>query len=574
MGRKVHRKGEALSQKPASSRAWAESRWLLPPWLAAAVTLSAFGLYLILLSYSYMIDYDFYVWVEGAKTLRQEGIGAVGKVYKEPLLSLLLNLVAPIFGGDYEWAGKAISLLSGSIAIGLLFLLAYELFGSRLLALLAALLVAVHPQILYYNTHPFSEALYLCLIMLAMLSFWRAYHGGSLPVAVASGVVLGLAFLTRIPGIATVLTLLLLTFATLAAGRFQSRPAMVRCAAVALGFLLLAGPYWISIHSHTGQWRLSNKVDPNVLIREAYSAHDPAQKVENYERLLYGADRAAVPEESGLFTSLLHRPLPVLKAYRHQLFLGLQLAHFVFPLALAVLGLIALMRLATGGDEARRRGIVYLSMLAPFFAYPLGHVELRYMAPLIPVFVLLALEGIRWVGSYLPRLFRQERREAVTKQVGLALFGMAAIVIPTWSGGELATYLQRTPWSEPIELKQAGLWLKTHTAPDAVIMARKPMTAFYAERSWVPLPYTDYEGLLRSLRVGRISYLVMDEIFAGRLRPQLRFLLYEPDRIRSLTELVPVHVLNEQRGRAVIIYQVIRERLPSSPSDDGTFPPR
>ncbi|MDD5559208.1 glycosyltransferase family 39 protein [Candidatus Methylomirabilis sp.] len=574
MDRKVHRNGIAPPQKPTGGSAWAASRWLLPPWLAAAVTLSAFGLYLLFLSYSYMIDYDFYVWVEGAKTLRQEGIGAVGKVYKEPLLSLLLNLVAPIFGGNYEGAGKAISLLSGSIAIGLVFLLAYELFGSRLLALLAALLVAVHPQIIYYSTHPFSEALYLCLIMLAMLCFWRAHQGGSLPVAVASGVVLGLAFLTRIPGIATVLTLLLLSFATLAAGRFQSRPAMARCAAVTLGFLLLAGPYWISIHSHTGQWRLSNKVDPNVLIREAYSAYDPAQKVENYERLLYGADRAAVPEESGLFTSFLRHPLPMLTAYRHQLFLGLQLAHFVFPLALVVLGLIVLMCLAWGGDEARKRGIVYLSMLAPFFAYPLGHVELRYMAPLIPVFVLLALEGTRWAGSYLPKLLRQERTEAMVKRAGLALSVTAAVVILAWSGRELAAYLQRTPWSEPIELQQAGLWLKTHTAPDAVIMARKPMPAFYAERSWVPLPYTDYEGLLRSLREQRVSFLVMDEIFAGRLRPQLRFLLYEPDRIRALTELVPVHVLSEQQGRAVIIYQVIQERLPSSPSDDGTFPPR
>ncbi len=146
---------------------------------------------------------------------------------------------------------------------------------------------------------------------------------------------------------------------------------------------------------------------------------------------------------------------------------------------------------------------------------------------------------------------------------------------------ELTAYFQCTPWSEPIELKQAGLWLKAHAAPDAFIMACKPMTAFYADRSWVSLPYMDYEGLLRSLREQRVSFLVMDEIFAGRLPaarggggPQFRFLLYEPDRIRALTELVPVHVLNEQRGRAVIIYQVIRERLPSSPSEDGTFPPR
>lgn len=565
MGRKVHRKGEALSHKPAGSRTRSASHRLLSPGVtAAAAALVAFGLYLALFRFSYMIDYDFYVWVEGAKTLRQEGIGAVGKVYKEPLLSLLLNLVAPIFGGDYEWAGKAISLLSGSIAIGLLLLLAYELFGSRLLALLTALLVAVHPQTLYYSTHPFSEALYLCLILAALLSFRKVYQGGSILLAAICGMILGLAFLTRIPGIATVLTLLLLTFAALAAGRFRSRPAIARFAAVAMGFLLLAGPYWVSIHHHTGHWRLSNKVDPNVLIREAYSAHDPAQKVENYERLLYGRDGAAAPEQSGLFTSLLHQPLPVLKAYRHQFYLGLQLAHFVFPLALVGLGLIALVRLAMGGDDARSRGIIYLSMLAPFFAYPLGHVELRYMAPLIPVFVLLAVEGTRWAISYLPRLFRQERTEAMVKRASLGLAVMATVVILAWSGRELAAYLQRTPWSEPIELKQAGLWLKARAAPDAVIMARKPMTAFYAARPWVPLPYIDYEGLLRSLREQRASFLVMDEIFAGRLRPQLRFLLYEPDRIRALTELVPVHVLNEQRGRAVIIYQVVQERLPNS----------
>lgn len=550
-----------------ATREWAASPWLQPRRLAVAVTLAAFGISLFFLRFSYMIDYDFYVWIQGAKTLRREGVGALGKVYKEPLLSFLLNLTAPIFGGDYEQAGKAISVCFGSLAIGLLFLLAHGLFGSRLLAACAALLVALHPQIIYYNSHPFSEALYLCLIMLAFLLFWRAQRAGGVAPAVASGLALGLAFLTRIPGIASALVLFALSLAALTVNRFRPASAVLKFLALVLGFLLVAGPFWLSIRYHKGEWRLSNKVDPNVLIREAYSAHDPAQKVENYERLLYGSEKPAVQAEPGLFTSLVRRPLPLLAGYRHQLFLGLVLAHWTFPLILVALGLIAVAISARAQPEARMRGVVYLSLLAPLFAYPLGHVERRYMVPLIPVFVLLALEGARWAAAPLTRVIRLRSGRAAAQRLSLGLAaGAAVLIILVWSGGELLAATRRTPWSEPIELKHAGLWLKAHTPPDAVIMARKPMPAFYAERPWVALPYTDYDGLLRSLRERQVSYLLMDETFAGRLRPQLRFLLYEPERIKRLTELVPVHVYNERRGRAVIIYRVNQDRLPGPSS--------
>jgi len=567
MGRRAVAKPVAPSVSRVAALELAASPWLQPRCLAVASTLAALGVSLLFLRFSYMIDYDFYVWIQGAKALQREGLGALGQVYKEPLLSFLLNLTAPIFGGDYEQAGKAISVCFGSLAIGLLFLLAYELFGSRLLAACSALLVALHPQIIYYNTHPFSEALYLSLIMLAFLLFWRAPRGGGVARAAAAGLALGLAFLTRIPGIASALALFAFSLAVLTVNRFRPASAVLRFSALALGFLLVAGPFWLSIRYHKGEWRLSNKVGPNLLIREVYSAHDPGQKVEDYERLLYGSDNTSRPKESGLLTSLVRRPLPVLAAYRHQLFLGLVLAHWVFPLVLVTLGLIAVAISARAQPEARMRGVVYLSLLAPLFAYPLGHVERRYMVPLIPVFVLLALEGARWAAAPLTRVIRLRSGGAAAQRLGLGLAaGAAALIILAWSGEELLAATRRTPWNEPIELKQAGLWLKAHAPPDAVIMARKPMTAFYADRPWVALPYTDYGGLLRSLREQRVSHLVMDEIFAGRLRPQLRFLLYEPERIKRLTELVPVHVVNERRGRAVIIYQVNRDRLPAPSS--------
>ena len=554
------------SAKPVPAVVWSGHLWRRPWILASTLALLALTLNLLWLKTSYMIDYDFYVWVQGAKRLQEDGIWAAGNVYKEPLLSLLLNLVRPATGGDYEQAGKVISAGFGGLAIGLFFLLAHELFGSRVLAALAAILLAVHPQVIYYNTHPFSEALYLCLILLSLFCFCRAHRGGSLVAAVGAGLALGLAFLTRIPGIASALALFGLVLVGLVVNRLRPPSAVLRFVALALGFLFLAGPYWVSIRHHKGEWRLSNKVDPNLLIREAYSAQDPAQKVENYERLLYGQEkeRASAPKESGLVTSFLQRPLPVLAAYGHQFSLGLVMAHWVFPLFLVALGLVALAISAMAQQDARVRGVVYLSLLAPFFAYPLGHVELRYMLPLIPAFILLALEGARWVASAANRLIPMPAKGETKRHISLVLCAAAAaIIVVAWSSRELVGLTRRTPWSEPIELKYAGLWLKSNAPPGAVVMARKPMPAFYADRPWVSLPYTDYAGLLQTLEARGVSYLVIDEIFAGRLRPELRFLLYEPDRIRQLAELVPVHVLDERRGRAVIIYRVVRERLPS-----------
>jgi len=504
-----------------------------------------------------MIDYDFYVWVQGAKTLTREGLSAAGKVYKEPLLSILLNLVAPVFGGDYEVAGKAIALLSGSVAIGLLFRLACDLQGSRGLALLTALVTAAHPQVITYSTYPFSETPYLALILAAVYWFWRMEQGGSIGAAFASGLALGLAFLTRIPGIATALALFAVGILTMAVERPWEASRARRWAVLLLGFLLLAGPYWVSIRYHSGQWQLSNKVASNVLIREAYSVHDPAQKVENYERMLYSPDKPSrVAAAGGLFTSLLKDPVPALAAYGHQFRLGLELAHWVFPLPLVALGLLAVGVLWRRDQVARRRGVIYLALLAPFFAYPLGHVEQRYMFPLIPVFMLLTVEGVQWVASFSPRLGWPGRGLATVRRASVALALVAAGLTVGWSARELAAYPYRSPWSEPIELKQAGLWLKAHTPPGAIVMARKPMVAFYADRPWVPLPYTDYEGLLQSLKSQQVSFLVMDQLFAGRLRPQLRFLLYDPEAIRRLVALTPVHAMNERPGRGFITYRV------------------
>ena len=102
--------------------------------------------------------------------------GLIQKGHNGPLFFLLLRSWRSLFG-DTEFALRYFSVLMGTLAIPLGFVLARQLGFSRRAGLLLALLLATSPYLVWYGQEAKMYALLLLIVTLAFLAYLRALAG-------------------------------------------------------------------------------------------------------------------------------------------------------------------------------------------------------------------------------------------------------------------------------------------------------------------------------------------------------------------------------------------------------------
>ena len=133
-------------------------------------------------------------------------------------------------GGGWE-AERVAGALLGVVTVLLIYLIALRVWGARV-ALVAAGLAAVFPLLVVRNASLLSEVLFIPLALASVLALLVFRDDRRLRWAVASGVLCGLAVLTR--------TNCLLLVVALAAGAWVGRPRLSRAALTAPAVVLLA----------------------------------------------------------------------------------------------------------------------------------------------------------------------------------------------------------------------------------------------------------------------------------------------------------------------------------------------
>ncbi|MGO4704194.1 hypothetical protein AB4072_00240 [Microvirga sp. 2MCAF38] len=122
-----------------------------------------------------------------------------------------------------------------ALSAGLLYLLTFELFRSRVAALFASLIFCVYPLIVFYANMRLSETLYIFLLLLACLAFYRGnFFIGS--------VVLVCSILIK-PILDLAAPLLIVAFC-FARGEGQVRPIVKRLLLYAGVYVVLMAPWW------------------------------------------------------------------------------------------------------------------------------------------------------------------------------------------------------------------------------------------------------------------------------------------------------------------------------------------
>jgi len=112
--------------------------------------------------------------------------------------------------GGHVLAARLADAIVGAAVVPLIVILARRLGGSRVVSLVAGVVVAVLPQMLLVSQSLMSEAVFVPLSLAAVVAAMEFRHNGRGRWLVAAGVALGLAVITRPAGVVLCLPVLLL----------------------------------------------------------------------------------------------------------------------------------------------------------------------------------------------------------------------------------------------------------------------------------------------------------------------------------------------------------------------------
>jgi 4-amino-4-deoxy-L-arabinose transferase-like glycosyltransferase len=126
------------------------------------------------------------------------GFALNGKLtsWRPPLYSAMLAGLYAVTGTTDPSVARALQAVLSLVTVVLTFAVARRFFGPRA-ALIAAGVVAFYPSLLFYNNHVLTEILFTLLVTLTVWCFVRQLERPGLGRAVATGLALGAAVLTR-----------------------------------------------------------------------------------------------------------------------------------------------------------------------------------------------------------------------------------------------------------------------------------------------------------------------------------------------------------------------------------------
>ncbi len=191
-------------------------------------------------------------YYRSALGLLHGGYYDTGKWLRPPLYPALLALMFLIGGVNVSWAlfGQAVVTGVGVLAFAAL---GWQLFERRSVAVLSALMAALFVPLAQFGSLLFAEALFVVLIVLALALLVRASANGRWQTALACGIMLGLATLTRAVALSfiPVAALLLLIFQPrrhqgtriVSSSSSRLRVFVANAFALLLGAVLIIGPW-------------------------------------------------------------------------------------------------------------------------------------------------------------------------------------------------------------------------------------------------------------------------------------------------------------------------------------------
>lgn len=427
-----------------------------------------------------------------------------------PLYSLITSGFYLLLPG-VELSALVVSLLTGALLVIPVFFLARLIYGGKA-AWVSSLFIFFSPVLINWSVAMYTEALFILLFVSAVTLFLYALEKDKVAWLFLSGVIIGLAYMTRIPGIILLFILggWIIIHAIVNRVRPEKMVAMV--VLLILGFFLIISPYLLYMHSFFGKWTMTasygNLIEEVVIL-------EGAETVAGWELLeVKDAKKSA-------YEKMIRKIAVNLSNYSYMLFRMLTIAVPFILIGMKVIGK------GLKGRESLK-ALVLLSVIVLYFlsllilpVSPLIDERMRYLSPILPLLLIFSASGVVTVSKWLTEFVKGNSLQRVILPVTVMIAFLS--FIPQY---RIVSAGLHEPWEEkrPVDIrKQTGIWMKENLPRPIKAMSRAPFIVYHAGGIYYFSPPT-YEEVLNAAKVYGVDYIVVDRDVDYDLRPKLKFL--------------------------------------------------
>lgn len=335
-----------------------------------------------------------------------------------------------------EISGQLVSVFFGALTVGLVYLIAKFIFSEKI-AYISALFAVFHPYLVRYSAEVLADSTFTFFITSAVFCGWLALDKIKLKFAFLTGLLCGMAYLTKPEGF-FILPIVSLWWIVGSKERWLKR--IVYILFTWTIFLIISFPYLYAVKKDTGSWMISQK--ESIVFSVALQDEGLTQEYLNISPIEYlkkNPKEFIVKTRNGLLKLMGRFP----DAYSPALFLFF------------ILGLFG------GIKEKKYLAYVFSFLIIFFIGYSIFHPGRRYLVGWVPLTLFIAGFGVEKASGWLGR----------GKYLYVVIILTILIMFPK-------TFDKIR--HEGRQWKEAGLWIKSHSAGRVTVMSEDSRTAFYA----------------------------------------------------------------------------------------------
>ena len=450
------------------------------------------------------------------------------------LYSFLIALFQKVFQ-DWEFSGKMVSILFGSLSIFPLFFLAKAFFNVRV-AFFSALVYALHPRFVEISSDVLREPTCWFFAVTALWLAWEGLAGKRYPLFAVSAFSAGLAMVTRLEGAVVFAVIVLWISLALIDGR-ENRKRLLICFCVFVFSLpVLMSPFVLVLKGKLNRWELGHPVEK---MSGLIVADDETERT--------GSDILKdMPAGYGGFMEIAER-------HRYTLF-GAEVIYKFFKALNIVLVIFLLYGVWRRRfiDYTRKDFMIVLWLAAAFFGLYVYVMKIQYLSSRHALF--MVLPTLIWVGAGFveihERLKKRYENVKFYRQYSrydtiFLIFLAAVLLIPQTA---LSYRHDKT------ELKKAGIELKRTYLSAKYIIAQPSLNrvAFYAGMEAIQLPReVDEKKLMFFFQEHRNGILLIDERTIDRYAPMVKKIITD-----KKFEKLPLPAVNRYEKYTFSLYRI------------------
>lgn len=495
------------------------NRWeVLLPLFAC---LLAFALrYYFLATYRYPMmthEQDAVGYMEVAKNIVQfQPLNMAGRPPGYPIVIAFFSLL-PI---DLEYAARLASIFMDALIALPLFALA-RIYLSRISAFATSLLWAVFSFSLCFAPSPLSQSSFLFYLLTGIVLLHRGLEKKEQRWLFGAGAFFAFSLLARPEGIVGFGCAFLLCLLPLFGRRgFQKRSYIVPIVFL-LGFLLLAGPYFVAFHDQLGYWGVTAKTEA------ALKTQDGTLVLNQSGELMRTREGVSIWKEYyGTIPAFIAAVWANLKAYS-------VVYYTTFPLWMHVASLAGMISLLWG-KRARAFPfiLILLAVTTPNYIVNVSKTH-SYLYPIFPAMFICffaCFETVAKVVGWAVEKFRPVMKPIVY-EAGLAIVLFLTVSYISLGFYQVADAHYQSPglvgeamMTERI-FKEAGELIKNNSVHSDVIMTRWGLVGYFADRPVLTLPKGGVRAVVDYGRKNGARFLLIDTPSVLSRRQELTELL-------------------------------------------------